>query len=226
MSLLNIYVAAHRALVGVDTACGLLPGQTLEDWCTVNAPGQSPPADLSKLWPIAHAGALLAFRGTALFGLQVFCAASMLPSVDAIEDSMGELLGRIGEADDARHAAAGVPDDISCAKQEVALVGWSQREGAMVATVWERQAGHGQPFVVDQVDRFAAPWESDWGQAIEPRTDHDMLQLARVQVLRCRASYPGAPIGRRLIVAEVTREAIAVRQAGELSQLAAATPDG
>ena len=77
MSLLNIYLAAHRALVGVDTACGLPPGQSVEDWCAANAPGQKPPAELSKLWTIAHAGAVIACRGTALFGLQVFGAASV-----------------------------------------------------------------------------------------------------------------------------------------------------
>lgn len=216
MSLLNIYLAAHRALVGVDSACGLMPGQTMEDWCEANAPGQLPPAELSKLWPIAHAGAVIACRGTALFGLEVFCAASMLPSVDAIEDSMGELLSRISAANDARHAAAQMPHEIRYAKQEIALVGWSQREGAMIATVWERAAGPGQSFEVDQVDRFTAPWETEWGEAIEPRTDHDMLQLARAQVPRFRAAHPGAPIGGRLIVAEVTRGAVAVREVGRI----------
>lgn len=216
MSLLNIYLAAHRALVGVDTACGLVPGQSMEDWCAANAPGQRLPAELSKLWPIAHAGAVIACRGTALFGLEVFCAASMLPSVDAIEDGMGELLKHIGAANDARQAAAHMPDSFRYAKQEIALVGWSQREGAMIATVWEREAGAGQRFVVDQVDRFAAPWETEWGEAIEPRTDHDMLQLARAQVPRFRAAHPGAPIGGRLIVAEVMRGAVAVREVGQL----------
>lgn len=216
MSLLNIYLAAHRALVGVDTACGLMPGQHTENWCAANAPGQRPPAELSKLWPIAHAGAVIACRGTALFGLQVFGAASMLPSVDAIEDGMGELLERISSTSDARHAAAQVPDEIRRAKQEIALVGWSQREGAMIATVWEHSAGPGLSFEVDQIDRFAAPWETEWGEAIEPRTDHDMLQLARAQVPRFRAAHPGAPIGGRLIVAEVTRGAVAVREVGRI----------
>lgn len=216
MSLLNIYLAAHRALVGVDTACGLLPGQSLEDWCAANAPGLKTPTETSKLWPIAHAGAVIAGRGTPLFGLEVYCAASVLPSVDAIEDSMGELLRRIGEASDARHAAAQVPDEIRYSAQEIALVGWSQREGAMIATVWGREAGPGQSFVVDQVDRSAAPWEADWGEAIEPRTDHDMLQLARVQVSRCRVAHPGAPIGGRLLVAELTRGVVSVREVGQL----------
>jgi len=216
MSLLNVYLAAHRALVGVDTACGLPPGQSLQDWCAANAPGQQPPAELSKLWPIAHAGAVIACRGIALFGMEVYCAASMLPSVDAIEDGMGELLKLVSAASDARHAAAGMPDEARFAKQEIALVGWSQREGAMIATVWVREAGPGRPFVVDQVDRFTAPWESEWGEAIEPRTDHDMLQLARVQVSRFRVAHPGAPIGGRLLVAELTRSQITVRQAGEI----------
>lgn len=216
MSLLNIYLAAHRALVGVDTACGLVPGQSMEDWCAANAPGRKPPAEMSKLWTITHAGAVIACRGTALFGMEVFCAASMLPSVDAIEDGMGELLKHIGAANDARHAAAEAPDELRFAAQQIALVGWSQREGAMIATVWERAAGPGQRFVVDQVDRFTAPWETEWGEAIEPRTDHDMLQLARVQVYRFGAIHPGAPIGGRLIVAEVTRGAVAVREVGQL----------
>lgn len=216
MSLLNIYLAAHRALVGVDTACGLLPGQSMEEWCAANAPGQKPPAELSKLWPIAHAGAVIACRGTALFGLQVFGAASMFPSVDAIEDNMGDLLKRIGAASDASHQAAQMPEELRHAKQEIALVGWSQREGSMIATVWEHVAGPGHTFEVDQVDRFAAPWETEWGEAIEPRTDHDMLQLARMQVSRFRVAHPGAPIGGRLMVAELTRDQITVRQVGEL----------
>lgn len=217
MSLLNIYLAAHRALVGVDTACGLMLGQSVEAWCAANSSGQKPPAELSKLWPIAHAGAVIAFRGTPLFGLEVLCAAAMLPSVDAIEDGMGELLKLISAASDARHAAAQVPDEIRHAKQEIALVGWSEREGAMIATLWERQAGPGKSFFVDQVDRYAAPWEPEWGEAIEPCTDHDMLQLARVQVSRFRVDHPGAPIGRRLMVAEVTRGCVIVRQAAQLN---------
>lgn len=216
MSLLNIYIAAHRALVGVDTACGLVPGQSMEDWCAANAPGLKPPAELSKLWSIAHCGAVIACRGTVLFSMEVFGAASMLPSVDAIEDGMGELLEHIGAANDARQAAAETPYELRFAAQQIALVGWSRREGSMIATVWERAAGPGQRFVVDQVDRFAAPWETEWGAAIEPRTDHDMLQLARAQVPRLRAAHPGAPIGGRLIVAEVTRGAVAVREVGQL----------
>lgn len=43
-----------------------------------------------------------------------------------------------------------------------------------------------------------------------------MLVLSRAQVSHFRRDHPGAPIGGRLIVAEVTREAIAIRQAGEL----------
>jgi len=125
-------------------------------------------------------------------------------------------LHRISEANDARNSAARLPDEIRYAKQEIALVGWSQREGAMIATSWDRPAGAGQRFVVDQLDRSVAPWESEWGEAIEPRTDHDMLQLARVQVSRFRVAHPGAPIGGRLLVAELTRNAVSVREVGQL----------
>lgn len=216
MSLLNIYLAAHRALVGVDTACGLMPGQSMEDWCAENAPGQKPPAELSKLWTIAHAGAVIACRGTGLFGLEVFGAASMLPSVDAIEDGMGELLEHIGAANDARQAAAETPDELRFAAQQIALVGWSQREGRMIATVWERAAGPGQRFVVDQVDRFTAPWETEWGVAIEPAGDAAMLELAREQVRQFRVAHSGAPIGGRLLMAELTRATVQLRQVGVL----------
>lgn len=216
MSLLNVYLAAHRALVGVDTACGAMPGDAVAQWVARAAPGQQMPPHVSKLFPIVHADAVIAARGAHTFLLDVIGPAAACGSVDELED----MLPKIIEAADLAHANRckyfGLPADVTHAAQELVLVGWSAREGGMIATVFERKAGQRSAFTVDQVEAWAAPWETSYGQAIEPRTDHDMLQLARAQVSHFRRDHPGAPIGGRLIVAEVTRDAIAIRQAGEL----------
>lgn len=216
MSLLNVYVAAHRALVGVDTACGAIPGDPVAEWMARSAPGQSLPAHVSKVFPIAHLGAVLAARGTHTFLMDVVGPAAACASVDELEDVLPKILEAADQAHANRCRHFGLPDQVTHAAQELLLVGWSAREGGMIATIYEREAGPSQAFTVDQVEAWAAPWETSYGQAIEPRTDHDMLQLARAQVSHSRRDHPGAPIGGRLIVAEVTREAIAIRQAGEL----------
>lgn len=215
MSLLNLYLAAHRALVGVDTAMGLHPDPEVQPWAQTQD-CSALPAHVSKLYPIAHSGALLAGRGTIPFFLDVVGMASMVETFDQLEDRMPALLRQVAAIDAARVASAPLPDHVKFPKRQILLVGWSQREGAMVATLYECQAGQGQTFEAEPVDLLQAPWDAEQGQAIEPRSDHDMLQLARVQVSYVRATQPGAPIGGRLIVAEVTRGAIALREVGRI----------
>ena len=215
MSLLNLYLAAHRALVGVDTAMGLHPDPEVRAWAQTQD-CSALPAHVSKLYPITHSGALIAGRGTIPFILDVVGCASMVESFDQLEDRMPALLRQVSEIDAARVEAAPLPEKVKHPKREILLVGWSEREGSMVATHYECQAGLGQAFDAQPVDLLQAPWDAEQGPAIEPRTDHDMLQLALAQVSHVRAKHPGAPIGGRLIVAEVTRAGVTIRHAGSL----------
>lgn len=215
MSLLNLYLAAHRALVGVDTAMGLHPDSGAQAWAQTQD-RSALPAEVSKLYPIAHSGALLAGRGTIPFFLDVVAGASMVETFDQLEDRMPALLRQVAEIDAARVAAVPLPEHVKFPRREILLVGWSAREGSMVATHYQCEGGAGAPFEAEAIDLLQSPWEAEQGPAVEPRTDHDMLQLARAQVSYARANYPGAPIGGRLIVAEVTRGAVAVREVGQI----------
>lgn len=215
MSLLNLYLEPHRALVGVDTAMGIHPDPEAQAWAQTQD-GGALPSHVSKLYPIAHSGALIAGRGSVLFFLDVIGFASMVETFDQLEDRMPALLRQAAEIDAARVAQLPLPEHVKFPRREILLVGWSARYGAVVATFYLCKEGCGHEFEADEIDLLQSPWEDVQGQAIEPRTDHDMLQLARAQVAHALSRYPGAPVGGRLIVAEVTKRSIEIRQAGSI----------
>ena len=198
MSILNVSIDRDRALVAVDTLC-----QT----------GQGPRETL-KLYPLPHIGAVIAGRGQLAFLLQIHLevilhCATFDDLVERTIEALPPLFARLRAQPNAAAFGMGDGSDV----QELVLVGWSPQAQAMQGWRWS-QSDPRLGFTREEI----APWLVS--PALEPvgdlSTATGMLHLARRQVTRWRPSAPGGALGGRLLLAELRRGALMVRDVGGL----------
>lgn len=212
MTILNVWVGRDRALVGVDTL-GVVPD---------GPAGRGVPArcELTKLFPLVAADCLVAGRGDAGFIWSVYlgCLGTVPATFDTLAAAMPNILQAAVHVYEAmqpaqtRRPAGGL---------QLALVGWSPRQERMCGVVFSRAAA-GQPFERlvlggdggEESDDWIAPWEDEQGEAPVPDTPGAMLDLVLRQVGHAPA---GAPVGGRLIVAELRRDSLTVQTVCELA---------
>lgn len=193
MSFLNIFVDARQALVAVDTEGVAASGARLE---------------AAKLVPMLPIGAVLAIRGSAaLPGLAYHvmiqhCPQSFDDAMAVAGDVVRSTLALLDQA--AAHHALPPPGE-----QQIALVGWSKLRGRMVAVVYTGQAGAGDIARDEVQELWAAPspdvevddWDSEAG----------MVQLFRAQRDWRVRHEPRSSGGGRMVLAELTRDAVNLR---------------
>ena len=158
---------------------------------------------------LPHAGVILASRGSANLLGAVFFACYLEPGLD-FDKIAGSMSKRLRDACDAARqlsAAQGRPVDPFLDRNEVALLGWSKRAERMTATVWVNQDG-GDFVADDDLEEWVAPWEPSWGIAPSPVDRPTIQALSAAQVARSKMQFSGVAIGGRVLIAELSKDAI------------------
>lgn len=198
MSLCNIWIEENRALVAVDTI-GFADGKSVE---------------ASKIFAIPHASVVFAYRGQRIFFVNILLHSMLLDgadSFDLLSDRLPELIERFVDAI-RRDAPADRLQEMGC---ELAMVGWSDRSVCM----------RGITYIFRNVDQACEVRPMESNVRIAPGVPHvpdldtasAMLELARRQIKYAQEFHPESPpMGGRLIVAEVKREAISIVNIGTI----------
>lgn len=208
MSVLNIIVSHDRAWVAVDTAG--------TDACTGNA------LEVSKMVPLVHASLVLAARGatTVMHNLAAWCM-----SLDRTADF--DLLAGFppGWMDEfhthlASQVRAQTGREPAAQETEIVIVGWSASQQRMALLAFRRGAGM-DSYQVQTPDIYIAPWPGDEAMnRLAEITVPNMAEYMRVvsdeQMAWSKHTNQVGPIGGRLLIAEVTRDAITIRDAGAI----------
>lgn len=192
MSLLNVWVSPERALIAVDTDAITPDGQHF---------------GMSKLLVLPHAETVFAFRGDRRFMHDLFgrfYLARCDVDLDAIMSGMGEMLASVilglrqaGEAP---------------LSYEVAVVGWSASE-ARVRGFWCTGRTDEDDWDLEEITSArVTPWRLP-NLRMTPNVE-GMRELAVQQAEWLRAD--GDAGGGRLLVAQLTRREIIVRDEGAL----------
>lgn len=205
MSLLNVFVSPSRVLISVDTHAF--------------SPHGSGNYEISKLIPLAHANTIIAARGVNTFLLEAFARCFLLQRADCdrinawLPDAIDEIWKRV-----AALAAQGGLAAEALGGCDLVVGGWSASLSAMSAVRYAREP-NASSFVVVPIHSCMIAPKIDW-----KCHDHDrapdslalMQGIARSQVNHILATEPGQPIGGRLLVAEITRDGISIRNLGKL----------
>ncbi|GAB3356201.1 hypothetical protein [Lysobacter tyrosinilyticus] len=201
MSLIQIWLERDKARVAVDTLAR--PGGARQSM-----------GHVSKLIPLTHAGVVLAYRGSDLAFFQVFAQFFLTPGnddFDSIESAMptrfmhayGQFL--INASSVPTHA------DVSC---ELFLVGHSRLQQKMACTQFNLnlRTGKAVPMPMKGNCRLAPGFEN----VPELTTDEAMQEVAARQIAWMRENAPKVATGGRLLIAELTRDSVVIRDVGDI----------
>lgn len=211
MSIINIVIEQDRVLIGADTLAGFMEeGQRLltED--------QRRDKHTLKFSLFPHINMAMTHRGD---GLVLTNARTLLES--ALPSSFDEAVGLMPWimeqaytlAMDARKAQHGME---SFEGAEAVLVGWSSSKQRFAGARWRRypeDAGFetlpvGDMLVMPEIDRI--------GPVETPNTPEKMEAVTRQQLAYVQRECPSYPCGGRLLLAELTRDAVTVRTIADL----------
>lgn len=191
MSLLNIYLHPGPdpyALVGVDTeSLHVESGRR---------------AETSKLVPIVHLNAVLAFRGAAAAQGAIATAVMGAPlDLESWLEHLGEcsqgVLARMDDLSDKQRQPRMTVED-----QEIALVGWSPTQRRFVGRVWKREKYEEGFRAIDFNTAYIIGGDDEQLRSIKtPTNPYAMGELAKLQCRRTRELEPGVAVGGRFIVA-------------------------
>lgn len=197
MSIMNVWLERSHALVGVDTAAKSLEGQT----------GQ-----MSKLVPLVHLNAVIAFRGCALFAAGVF--ATLLALGPKTADVLFECLPQIfpHALDQVRRAvqSGGLAAGGAAEMQEIALVAWSGASSCMKGRVWTKRTAEGEFVQTDIGKEYICVWDPSLESYPEPSSAARMANLARAQCRLIWEKEPEVAAGGEFIVAQLSRSGLAI----------------
>lgn len=192
MSLLNVWVSPERALIAVDTD-GMNPG--------------GPHFGMSKLLPLVHAQTVFAARGDRRFLWDLFSRfhlSSADVDYDVIVDNLPQMLASL---------IAGLRQDGHVPfSYQFAIVGWSPVQ-QRVCGRWYVGRTDEDGYDVDELGARVAPWQ-DTETARVPDSPENVRWLAERQASWLRAEDTAG--GGRLLVAQLTRREIIVRDEGQL----------
>lgn len=196
MSLLQIWIERNRARIAVDSignGGGVREGK----------------AEVSKLLPLAHAGVVLAYRGTDLAFLRVFAQLFLGSGSDHYDEIVEAIPNRCTPEQTNWPLDSDIPS--TC---EIAVAGFSEALGQMAATVFTVDLAAG----TTHTHKVTPPGVSAPGFSDIPNlsTDAGMHVLASRQVAWMVENKPDGVTGGRLLVAEVRRGSITIRDAGKI----------
>lgn len=192
MSLLNAWIFPSEAVIAVDTDGARENGSRF---------------GTSKVLPIPHlGGAAIAVRGQAALLQFLF-----LRAIGSGFDTFDELVSLPTELLD--DMTASIPSNLLAAAPHVsmgnmvAMVGWSERRGAMYGRQFV-QRGATEAFVADDFTVMLTPWPPAFQDL--PKTPEAVEAIAHAQCHWMRDTYPGAMCGGKLVLCRVTRAGIEV----------------
>lgn len=201
MSLLNVWVSSELALVAVDTQAEIGGGACLDVSKLIAFPAQ-------KL-VLACRGDLLLFNALLAFvhgsGAEIDALAGSLPvmadhTVTQMTQSMAAPIGgyRFHEA-------------------EFALVGWSEERRRVAGVAVVRMPGESR-FTASEIDPWRIGPNAGWSSLpAMPDCAENMEAIAREQVRYMRTHHPAAPMGGRLLLAEISSDGVTLSQLASLS---------
>lgn len=197
MSILNVWLTQHRALVVADSAVALHGGAS---------------HDVAKLLTFPFAGLVAAARGdiALLNHVAAFIHASGgdIDTLGGVHGSLSSMLPPIAGQLEAAREVHGYPLG---EEAEIALVGWSPDRQCMVGFVWTRPPGR-VAFACEPIDPWRIGPNANWATAPEsPTCDADAESIATAQIRYMRAHHPKAAIGGRLTIAEIGPNWISTR---------------
>lgn len=212
MSLLNVLLEDGRALIVTDT-------QYME--VTSGAYFES-----SKMFPLVHSNVLLASRGNQLFSLVIheqcmggLFAANQTYTFDTIESNLTDILARASAAFAAIPGAHLDPQNAGglIGGIQIAIVGWSEKDQSMRGLSCIRTDINSQFSIARMESGQIAPAPTEDLSTIycANRVEY-LIQIAKAQVRQVRKEQPGYPIGGRLILADMTRDRMEIREIANL----------
>lgn len=198
MSLVNVTFHAKRALVCVDTEGGY------------KAPdGTDQRGECSKMVALSHLPIVFAVRGVnyTLSFAYVMAAHAWPATFEGIASGLPSAM-----LEAIKQARTGMPG-VEIGKQEIVMVGHCSTAGRIRAIhFWVIPGGEVEHREMEPDDVMLSPWADEWGEPFEAHTADTMRMAAMEQIRRAKAIYPEAPLGGRLLLAEVTKDAVNMRQ--------------
>lgn len=206
MSLIQILLQPDKAFVAMDTLTDShLPGASAPHW-----------HESSKMIPLVAPNAILATRGDGAFLSRIFSHCSTAQRTlefDSLCDELDAHMMGLNLGYEAHQFRRGLAATIA-AGNEFHLVGWSERRSAMACL-----SGHAIGSSVSKNFRENGVIGPALSGALDSRTmfnDSEFLRRARQQVEVASAEDPAMPIGGRLLLAELTRTTLSIRDLGEI----------
>jgi hypothetical protein len=204
MSLINVFLSPSKALIAVDTHAS---DPATEGFIFVD-----------KMVHFPRLNVVMAGRGTQGFLLVL---SVMVPQFRGSDfDSLAKAMP--GIFDDAYNAMIGSQpsgaDSSPFANQEIVLVGWPgllNRMRALEYTKREPDADIGVTEIEDP--GYMMPWQDRWGAPPDGSDRRAMIDLSLTQTRHVKQESPGTAMGGRLMVAELTRQAMSFNPAADLS---------
>jgi hypothetical protein len=199
-----IWPERERVLIGTDTAAG----ETGEGRC-------------SKMFPLVHAGAVLACLGTTLFGSRVLQLANYeCADFDTLLTKATDVVARAHHYVVHEHENQGRVRDKTDGVFS-AFVGWSKAGDSMAVRVVVAGAG-GMNVWNPQPGRLVYSFaftDHTIGQRLRhrpvPKTVEAMARFAQMEMPLLRRSALAPCVGGQFIITEITRDAMTVRAVGE-----------
>ncbi|MCG2595969.1 hypothetical protein [Achromobacter insuavis] len=211
MSLANVVITHDRALISVDTAAGFMEGAE-----QLMSERERTGQHSGKLWCFPHINMAMVTRGDGLLTTTTRTVLeSALPSSfdDAIHMMPNMLEQAYAHVLAFREEKFGIE---SFPGAEVVLVGWSPCNLGFQAMRWRRYPAD-TDFIQSRVDKMLLLPEIDRIEPVDlPDTAEKMEAVARRQVKWARQEHPSLACGGRLLLAELTRDAVTVRTIADL----------
>lgn len=196
MSLVNVWLEPHVALIGVDTE-GLDPAGIRRA--------------VGKMFPLPHAGCILTGRGESRF---LGCIAAALCTMGDDFDVLASELRPLADKSMAELRAMGaVPDGLQF---ELVLVGFSWMRNRMAGIELELKAGATQFTESETQIECVMPWHESLEGLPSPSSVANMVVLARAQARLLRSMGPNVAGGGKLIMARLEQRKMQLWEEAEL----------
>lgn len=201
MSILNAFVSPRRAIVAVDTECSM-PGGGF--------------GVASKIFPLVHSNALLAFRGPYVFGLTAFAvSAAAGGSFDDLVEAFPCLIEAAycsAKAEAAKLSNLALFED---GLVEVLLVGFSVKRDRLFGAHCVRRTSESSFSTTLDVGTFVSPFWDDAGlPRMCPSDPNEIVAIMHQQAALVRDRCPGGAAGGRIVIAELSSNEVSISSLG------------
>ena len=207
MSILNVWISPERALIASDSEAAAVDG---------------PGARVSKFFTIPHLDVVIGHRGCAqyfCFMASVLQMLSLARDIETILDTLPAYLSPMIEqtklAMTTHYGWKKIDTDLVDGESLV-VVGWSHKQGRMVAREFT-QMTLAEGFVVRDIDPcYISPYDESINQGEYPENATSMEKLVRAQVRLIKDKEPKAAAGGNLMLCQLRRGSVQIVRGCEL----------